>query len=81
MQIYSTIYLEGGLPFPFLNLTTLEVHTGLGKIDIPGIVCLLKNAPLLDTLKLEIIYHPSDYHVRIRPNSLSPTYYFSTAVF
>jgi hypothetical protein len=57
MQILSTIYFEGGLPFPFLNLRTLEVRTGrLSKIEIPAIVCLLKNAPLLDTLKLEISY-------------------------
>jgi hypothetical protein len=82
MQTYSTIYFEGGLPFRFLNLTTLEVHTaGFGKTDIPGIVCLLKNAPLLDTLKLEIGYYGIADHVSIRPNSLSLTYYFSAAVF
>jgi len=57
MQSFSTIYLEGGLPFPFLNLRTLEVRTGrLSKIEIPAIVCLLKNAPLLDTLKLEFVH-------------------------
>jgi hypothetical protein len=56
MQSFSTIYLEGGLPFPFFNLRTLEVHNGLRKSEIPGIVCLLKNAPLLDTLKLEFVH-------------------------
>jgi hypothetical protein len=54
MQIFSAIQLKGGLPSPFLNLRTLEVVTGLNKSEIPGVVCLLRNAPLLHALKLEI---------------------------
>jgi hypothetical protein len=65
MQIFSAIQLKGGLPSPFLNLRTLEVLTGLNKSEIPGIVCLLRNAPLLHAFKLEI---DQDHYVSIKSN-------------
>jgi hypothetical protein len=64
IQIFSAIQLKGGLPSPFLNLRTLEVVTGLNKSEIPGILCLFRNAPLLHALKLEI--GQCDYYVSIK---------------
>ncbi|XP_059450889.1 putative F-box/FBD/LRR-repeat protein At4g03220 [Corylus avellana] len=54
-KIFSAIQFKGCLPSPFLNLRTLAVLTGLNKSEIPGIVFLLRNAPLLHALKLEIV--------------------------
>ncbi|PQQ10426.1 F-box/LRR-repeat protein [Prunus yedoensis var. nudiflora] len=54
MQILSKIYFEGGLPYSFMNLKTLEVVTSLNKSDVPGIACLFKSSPVVQTLNMAI---------------------------
>ncbi|CAB4304772.1 unnamed protein product [Prunus armeniaca] len=62
-KILSKIYFEGGLPFSFVNLKTLEIITaGLRKSDFPGIACLFKSSPIVERLKIVIspIHRPQD---------------------
>ncbi|CAB4304771.1 unnamed protein product [Prunus armeniaca] len=54
LEILSKIYFEGGLPYSFMNLKTLEVVTSLNKSDVPGIACLFKNSPVVQTLNMAI---------------------------
>ncbi|KAL6287448.1 hypothetical protein ACE6H2_011838 [Prunus campanulata] len=54
LEILSKIYFEGGLPYSFMNLKTLEVVTSLNKSDVPGIACLFKSSPVVQTLNMAI---------------------------
>lgn len=65
VQILSAVYCKGGLPYSFTNLRTLEIHTSLSKREIPGILCLLRKSPVLDTLKFQI-FHGKEDNVSIR---------------
>ncbi|XP_021811229.1 putative F-box/FBD/LRR-repeat protein At4g03220 [Prunus avium] len=63
LEILSKKYFEGGLPFSFVNLKTLEIITaGLRKSDFPGIACLFKSSPIVERLKIVIspIHRPQD---------------------
>ncbi|KAB1210091.1 hypothetical protein CJ030_MR6G011333 [Morella rubra] len=60
VQILSAVYCKGGLPYSFTNLRTLEIHTSLSKREIPGILCLLRKSPVLDTLKFQIFHGKED---------------------
>jgi hypothetical protein len=56
MQVLSKIYLEGGLPYPFVQLQTLKIQTtSLNRHDIPGIACLFKSSPMVHTILIEIL--------------------------
>ncbi|KAG5545467.1 hypothetical protein RHGRI_017830 [Rhododendron griersonianum] len=50
LEILSNIAIEGGLPYSFNNLTTLELQTGLKKYQITGISCFLNSSPMLHTI-------------------------------
>ncbi|RXI09078.1 hypothetical protein DVH24_023222 [Malus domestica] len=53
MQILSDIYFEGGLPYSFMNLKTLQIFIRIFNKDvIPGITCLFKSSPKLHTLSI-----------------------------
>ncbi|KAM7495167.1 hypothetical protein LguiB_029776 [Lonicera macranthoides] len=54
VELLSEIDETGSLPISFSNLITLELHTGLNKSDIPGIVCLLRSCPVLNKLTIVI---------------------------
>ncbi|TKY66927.1 putative F-box/FBD/LRR-repeat protein [Spatholobus suberectus] len=41
---------------PFYNLKYLELHTGFNKSNVPGLACLFKSSPILNTLILKIIH-------------------------
>ncbi|KAL2328308.1 hypothetical protein Fmac_021735 [Flemingia macrophylla] len=41
---------------PFYNLKYLELHTGFNKSNVPGLTCLFKSSPTLNTLILKIIH-------------------------
>ncbi|ONI18579.1 hypothetical protein PRUPE_3G224600, partial [Prunus persica] len=63
LESLSKIYFEGGLPFSFVNLKTLEIITaGLRKSDFLGIACLFKSSPIVEGLKIVIspIHRPQD---------------------
>ncbi|XP_027348626.1 putative F-box/FBD/LRR-repeat protein At4g03220 [Abrus precatorius] len=40
---------------PFYNLKSLELHTGFNKSNVPGLACLFKNSPTLNSLILKIL--------------------------
>lgn len=55
MQVLASIYFQGGLPFSFMKLKTLDIFAyGLKRYDIPGLLCLFKSSPVVDTLKIMI---------------------------
>ena len=57
MQILSDIYFEGGLPYSFMNLKTLQIFIRVFNKDvIPGITCLFKSSPKLRTLTIYTLH-------------------------
>ncbi|KAK7312749.1 hypothetical protein VNO77_36846 [Canavalia gladiata] len=40
---------------PFYNLKSLELQTGFNKSNVPGLACIFKSSPILNTLILKII--------------------------
>ncbi|XP_024200385.1 putative F-box/FBD/LRR-repeat protein At4g03220 [Rosa chinensis] len=57
LEILSDIYTEfGGVPFSFFKLETLRIGSTMKQRYIPGIACLLKSSPLLNTLYFEFYY-------------------------
>ncbi|XP_068314865.1 putative F-box/FBD/LRR-repeat protein At4g03220 [Pyrus communis] len=53
LRILSDIYFEGGLPYSFMNLKTLQIFIRVFNKDvIPGITCLFKSSPKLHTLSI-----------------------------
>ncbi|KAM1406450.1 hypothetical protein ACFXTH_001119 [Malus domestica] len=55
LRILSRIYFEGGLPYSFMELTTLQIFVDcLNKAVIPGLACLFKTSRILHTLSIYI---------------------------
>lgn len=55
LQILSRIYFEGGLPYSFMELKTLQIFVDcLNKAVIPGLACLFKTSRILYTLSIYI---------------------------
>ncbi|KAK3021420.1 hypothetical protein RJ639_046828 [Escallonia herrerae] len=46
--------LRRQLPLPFRNLKHLMLHVGLVKQELPGISCLLRSFPILESLQLKL---------------------------
>ncbi|KAH7860347.1 hypothetical protein Vadar_012375 [Vaccinium darrowii] len=58
LETLSKMDSEGGLPFSFDNLRTLELHTNMTKDEITGLTCLLRSSPKLDTITISINSYP-----------------------
>lgn len=52
MQVLASVYFQGGLPFSFMKLKTLDIFAY--GYDIPGLLCLFKSSPVVDTLKIMV---------------------------
>ncbi|XP_048446845.1 putative F-box/FBD/LRR-repeat protein At4g03220 [Pyrus x bretschneideri] len=55
LRILSRIDFEGGLPYSFMELKTLQIFVDcLNKAVIPGLACLFKTSRILHTLSIYI---------------------------
>ncbi|XP_058220205.1 putative F-box/FBD/LRR-repeat protein At4g03220 [Rhododendron vialii] len=53
LEILAKIDRAGGLPCSFNNLRTLDLETDMRKLEIEGIVCLLRSSPILHTITID----------------------------
>ncbi|XP_077223963.1 putative F-box/FBD/LRR-repeat protein At4g03220 [Tasmannia lanceolata] len=54
IEVLATEELFKCLPTPFRNLKNLTLKTGLDKSELPGIACLLRSSPNLESLSITI---------------------------
>ncbi|XP_058220204.1 uncharacterized protein LOC131330591 [Rhododendron vialii] len=53
LEILAKIDCDGGLPYSFNNLRTLDLQTDMRKLEIQGLVCLLRCSPILPTITID----------------------------